>query len=612
MQSSRVLQRRRWRRRRTVAVALAATMATALVWSLGSALASGSSPAPRGAARTVLQVGWYENLDSLNPFVGQQNVAYDLYRLNYDYLVNYDPDTLKPIPGLATSWSHSADGRTWTFKIRHGVTWQDGRPLTAGDVAFTFDYIIKNQMSSYTGYTKSIKDAVAVDPYTVRFDCSSPKAGILQMWVPILPEHIWGKISATAAQNKFQNPTPVIGSGAFQIVDWVKDQYVIVRANRHYWNGAPKVDEILFRFYTNRETEADDLHSGAIQYADVEPAQFDSFVGKATWTTHKATDDSFEDMGADCYTLGPSLGNPVLKDWRFRNALNWAIDRKRIAAIAYAGAAVPATSFLPSGYWKAPLDYHWQPPADQVYSYDPAKAGRLLDAAGYKEVDGVRRDHDGKPIALRLWAVTEKNQYVVAAKLIAGYLQQIGLRVTLQAMDNGAINDRLYSTSNGKFTPDYDLFVWGWGGDFDPGFLLSIFLSSQINGWSDCAWSDPDYDRLYQQQSSELDPQKRKAIIWKMEQIVYEQSPYLVLVYPQTLQVYDTQHWQGWVRQPAGSGTVDDYWTYLRVHPRETSATHAGTRSRAYLVGGLAAVVVLGAAWATFRRRRRPMAEEES
>ena len=313
----------------------------------------------------------------------------------------------------------------------------------------------------------------------MRFDCTRPKAGILQMWVPILPQHIWSKISPADAQNKFQNPTPVIGSGPFQVVDWVKDQYVRVVANKNYWGGAPKIDGILFRIYTNQETEAADLRSGAIQYADVAPAQYQSFVDKSTWTTHKATDDSFENMGINCYTLGPSTGNPVLKDWRFRNALNWAIDRRAIAAIAYSGAAIPATSFLPSGYWKAPLDYHWQPPASEAYTYDPVKAGQLLDAAGYKEVNGVRLDHNGKPIKLRLWAVTEKNQYIVAAKLIAGYLQKIGLKVTLQTMDNGAIDDKLYNTVGNTFKPDYDLFVWGWGGDFEPGFLLSIFLTSR-------------------------------------------------------------------------------------------------------------------------------------
>jgi peptide/nickel transport system substrate-binding protein len=448
-------------------------------------------------------------------------------------------------------------------------------------------------------------------PTTVRFDCSRPKANILQMWVPIIPQHIWGKIRPSDAQNKFQNPAPVVGSGAFQVVDWVKDQYVRLNANKSYWGGAPKIDEILFRIYTNQETEAADLRSGSIQYADVAPAQYQSFVNKATWTAHKATDDSFENMGIDCYTLGPSVSNPVLKDWRFRNALNWAIDRREIAAIAYNGAAQPATSFLPSGYWKAPLDYHWQPPAGEAYSCDPAKAGRLLDAAGYREVNGARVDHNGNPIKLRLWAVTEKNQYIVASKLIAGYLEKVGLKVTLQTMDSGAIDDKLYNTAGSTFKPDFDLFVWGWGGDFDPGFLLSIFLTSQINAWSDSAWSDPQYDRLFQQQASELDPQKRKAIIWQMEQIIYQQSPYVVLVYPQTLQVYDTQHWQGWVRQPAGTGTVNNYWTYREIAPREAVSGHSTARWPAALIAGAVVLVALVVWWVT-RRRRAPAVEETS
>ncbi len=176
-------------------------------------------------------------------------------------------------------------------------------------------------------------------------------------------------------------------------------------------------------------------------------------------------------------------------------------------------------------------------------------------------------------------------------------------------MDNGAIDDKLYNTVGSTFKPDYDLFVWGWGGDFDPGFLLSIFLTSQINGWSDSAWSDPQYDRLYQQQAAELDPQKRKAIIWQMEQIIYQQSPYLVLVYPQTLQVYDTQHWQGWVRQPAGTGTVNNYWTYRMVAPKEAAAGSRRNVWRTIVLAGAVVVVALAIWWAA-RRRRKPAVEE--
>ena len=153
------------RRRRLPIVALVAVLLAALLWSLGSALADSSSPSPASGKKVVLQVGWYENLDSLNPFIGQQNVAYDLYRLNYDYLVNYDANTLAPIPGVATSWSHSARRQDLDLQDPPGHQVAGRSAAHRRDVAFTFNYIIKNQMTAYTNYTQFIKDAVALDPY---------------------------------------------------------------------------------------------------------------------------------------------------------------------------------------------------------------------------------------------------------------------------------------------------------------------------------------------------------------------------------------------------------------------------------------------------------------
>ena len=581
-------------------LAATAILLAGLSWGVISAFASSATPA--ASPRTILQIGYYQSLDSLNPYIGQQDIAWDIYRLNYDRLVCYDPATLKPIPGLATSWSHSPDGLSWTFHIRHGVTWQDGQPLTARDVAFSFNYVVKNQLSNYLNYATSIKNAVATDDYTVVFHLTQPKATMLETWVPIVPQHIWGSISGTDAANKFQNSSPVIGSGPFQVVQWVKGDYVRLIANKHYWGGAPKIDELIMRMYTNEDTLATDLKQGVIQYADVAPAEFRSFEGRSGLTAHRAVNDWFNDIGFNCYT-GPSLGNPVLKDWRFRNALNWAIDRNKIASIACEGAAVPATSLLPSGYWPASLDYHWSPPADQLYRYDPAKANALLTAAGYPLKNGVRLNKQGKPIVLRIYADDEQDAYLTTAKLVAGWLQGIGIKVVVSSLDTGALNADIYNMVGNKFTPNYDLFCWNWDGDPDPNFLLSVLLSSQINGWSDTAYANPTYDRLYLQQSREMDPAKRLQTIHEMEQIVYQQTPYIIAVYPQILQVYDTAHWTGWVNQPAGSGSVDNYWTFLRVAPKG-NATSGGTSPLLIVIPlVIAAAIVVGlVAWRVRRR----------
>ena len=564
--------------------------------------ASAVSPSPDNG-KAVLRVGWNQDIDSLNPFVGIALPSYTVYNLNYDFLVRYDAATLKPIPGLATSWSHSSDGKTWIFKLRRGVKWQDGEPFTAVDVVFTYDYIIKNQLSNYTGYTQGITKVIALDDFTVKFTCAKPKATMLQMWVPIVPEHIWSRVSPKDGTAKFQNLPPVIGTGAFQVVKWKRGSFVLMKANPNFWGGRPKVDEVLFQVYTNGDTMASDLGAGLIQYASVTSAAFRSLKQDPSKTAALATSPSFDEVGFNCYS-GPSDGHPALRDPAFRRALAWAIDTKTIAAIAYNGAAIPATGILPSGYYPKDLDYHWQPTAEQAYGYDPAKANELLDEAGYKDTngDGIR-DYKGKPIKLRLWAENEKPEYGMAGKLVTGYLRKVGLQITYQSMDYGALNDGIYATKNGVLRPDYDMFIWGWSGDFDPGFLLSVLTTAQINGLSDSDWSNAEYDRLYNEQDTTLDPAKRLELVHQMQALIYQECPYIPMVYVQDREVHDSEHWTGWVRMPAGTGSVDNRWTYLNVRPKTAAVASKGA-SVGVLVAVVAVVVALALVGFWLVRRR--------
>ena len=166
----------------------AAVLGAGLVWGLGGALAADPSPSP-SADTITLRIAWTNDPDNLNPFIGAETSSYEIWLLNYDFLVGYSLD-LEPTPDLATSWEVSADGKVWTFHLREGVTWQDGVAFTAKDVAFTYNYIIDNQMGAYSSLTTFIDKVVAVDDVTVEIRCSKPKANILRTWIPILPEHI--------------------------------------------------------------------------------------------------------------------------------------------------------------------------------------------------------------------------------------------------------------------------------------------------------------------------------------------------------------------------------------------------------------------------------------
>ena len=326
----------------------------------------------------------------------------------------------------------------------------------------------------------------------------------------------------------------------------------------------------------------------------------------------------FDDLGFNCYTGASSLGNPVLKDWKFRQALNWAIDKDQIVKIAYAGFGIPATSFIQSDYYKDP-DYHWEPPADVKYTYDPAKAKAALDAAGYKDTngDGIR-DYKGKPITLRLQTISSSSTYQRSGKLIAGYLQAIGLNIKFSIMDQETLSSHMLNkNSQGQWAPDYDMFLWDWGGDPDPDFILSILLGSQIGSWSDTYFNNAEYNRLYLEQQVQLDPNKRKAIIDQMQQIVYKECPYIVLSYVKDLEAYNTAKWTGWVRSPYPNGgvfyTADNIDTYIFVRPKAVASVGGGGLGGGAIAGIIVgAVIVVGAGgWLVLRSRRRGRQAEE-
>ena len=140
----------------------------------------------------------------------------------------------------------------WTFHIRSGVKWQDGVPLTAHDVAFTYNYVIKNQLGNYTMYMNFIKSVVAPNDNTVVFTCTKPKANMLNMWVVHRARAHLGQDLRQGAQGSFQNNPPIVGSGPFQLTQYKKDQFAMMTANKSYWGGAPKIDEVDFDLLPER------------------------------------------------------------------------------------------------------------------------------------------------------------------------------------------------------------------------------------------------------------------------------------------------------------------------------------------------------------------------
>ena len=435
--------------RRFALLAMVALLAGGLVWGLATAFGSSASPLP-GAGSVTLRIGWTEEPDNLNPFIGYQNETYEIWALNYDLLFGYG-DRNQPTLDLASQFPTkanggiSADGLTWTIKIRSGVKWQDGVPLTAADVAFTFNYIVKNQMANFTNSTFGIKSAVALDPTTVRIVCDHPKADLESMWVPIIPQHIWQHVSPSVASTSYAVKLPLVGSGPFQTV-------ASRRAATSTWcatptTGAPsrRSTDIYFEVYQDADTMVTDLKNGNIDAAwGLPQAQFSALKSDPSYKAVAYSYYNWNYLEFNSYNKSSSLGNPVLRDWKFRYALNYAVNKQQLASLAYQGYAQPATTIIPPGIWKDP-DYHWQPPAGQAYTFDLAKASQLLTQAGYPLKNGVRLDKKGNPIKLRLFASTDSSQEQSEAKVITGWLDQLGLKITFSVVDPGTLTSDIYN-----------------------------------------------------------------------------------------------------------------------------------------------------------------------
>ncbi len=606
-------------RRSIVAVSavVAIVLVGALTWGLVGAFAASGSPAPV-TGKVVLKIGWQTDPDNLNPFIGTEESAYEVWSLNYDFLFGFG-DHDEPTPDIATeiptkaNGGISADGLTTTVHIRPGMKWSDGQPLTADDVAFTYNYIIQNNMYAFSSAIAGMKEVKVLDPQTIQIVCSHPKADLLHLWIPILPKHVWSKLDPKSAERNFRNPPPIVGSGPFYVSEFNKGTDIKMQRNPYYWGPHTAVDEVIFLDYQSADAMTQDLRTGAIDGAHgVPPAQFPQLQNSSGITAIAFNYLNWDYLCMNCYTGGKSLGNPVLTDPNFRKALNYAIDQQQIIRIAFNGRATPGVGIMPPNSWSDP-DYHWTPQSDQIYPFDLKKAGDMLTAAGYPLKNGARVDKQGKPIVLRLWGRNESESSQAEGKLITGWFKQLGLEIQYSVVDNGTLENKIWNYQGDTFVPDFDLYLWDWDGYADPGQTLACYTTAQIEGWNEPAWSDAQFDKLNTQQFRELDPQKRAQLIWQMQQIMYDQTPQITLTYPDYLQAYNTNKWTGWHRMFDGKGgafyLAGDIQTYLDLKPLST--TSGGTNTTAVVSAVIAVVLcVAGLAWWLVARRRGPVEEE--
>jgi peptide/nickel transport system substrate-binding protein len=589
---------------RTVRGAGAAVLGTLVALTLvGVARAQSPSPSPE---KLTFIVGQTNDVRTFNPLKAIESPEYETMGAIYDTLLGWDKDTMEPVPALATEWSVSEDGLTWTFKIRDDVTWSDGQPLTARDIAFTFNFILENNFSALTSYLTFTDEITAPDDTTLVWKTTKPTtAPIAPPFIFIIPEHVWGGMSKEEAK-QFPNFPDTVGSGPFRLVEWKKGDFWRLEANEDYWGGAPVIDELVFRVFKNDEAMVQALRAGEIDIAyGIPPTLFASLQGAPGITTHVGAALGFTQMSfGQCFWEGkPCKGathHPALADLDVRRAVAMAIEKQALVDRVLGGFGTPGTTVIPPAY-----PWHYEPSPDELIPFDLAGANALLDEAGYLDTDGdgVREmPGGGRPLEFRFIVRTEDPDSVKAGQLISGWLKQIGIATNPEAVTDGKLIDLWLAN-------DYDLYIWGWGVEPDPDFQLSTYTTDQCLVWSDTCYSNPEYDRLYVEQKTTASREERKQIVDEMQRIIYRDIPEIVLYYDNDLMAYRSDRWTGFVEQPAGQGNlVYQYGTYTYRNVRPVSAAggppprEGGIPASAW-IGILIGLVVVAGAVVLARRR---------
>lgn len=430
---------------------------------------------------------------SFDPHEDTSTAAMAIFRNVFDSLVDRDQD-LNIIPSLAESWE-TIDDLTWEFKIREGVVFHDGSPLTANDLVFSFERVLDPEVGSRSQPRISVISGVeAPDDFTFRITTTEPFAPLptILMYVYALPAAAYQEMGAEAFA---LNP---IGSGPYRFVEWVRDDHVLLERFDDYWNGAPTLATAEFRPIAEASTRVAALQAGELDIATLIP------------TIDVPVIESNPDLTIRNVTslrtifVGMNTWNEPLSDVRVRQALNYAVDVPSIITNLLGGFGSQVASV------SGPGEFGFNPDIEP-YEYNPDRARELLAEAGY--ADGFSTTLD-TPIGRYL-------QDVEISQAIAGQLAEVGVQVEVRQAEFNEYFDRwvagsiegLYFLGYGASTMDAD------------GVMASHFDSERRAPY----FNSPESDELIHRAVQSFDPEERLAIYHELMQYLHDQAPWIFL-----------------------------------------------------------------------------------
>jgi len=436
---------------------------------------------------------------NLDPRVGTDAQSERIDALLFDGLVNRD-EHFNLVPGLAERWE-IPDPLTYVFHLRRGVRFSDSRPLTARDVKWTFDSILKGTVLTPKAGSYRLVDHIDVpDAATVVFHLKEPYSPLL--WN--LSNPVIGIVPEGSGADFNQH---LIGSGPFRLARLEQDKEVLIERNPVYWGAPANLKRVRFAVVPDATTRALELRKGS---ADLE---INALTADMVATIESRRQLAVMHSPGSTYAyLAFNLRDPILKDVRVRQAIAYAIDRAPMIHYLWRDLARPAASVLPPEHWAYDGDV-------RTYPHEPARARQLLDAAGYAERNGVR-------FHLTMKTSTEESTRLMAA-VLQQQLREVGVALDIRTFEFATF----YSdVQKGAF----QLFSLRWvGGNEDPDIFEHVFSSKSFppkrgnRGY----YSNPKVDDLIDDARSTVDRERRKRDYDAIQHIVAEDLPYVNLWY---------------------------------------------------------------------------------
>lgn len=464
---------------------------------------------------------------TLNPWSPGAVVESNLINtLIFDQLVRYSKEDLTPAPGLASSWETSADGLSWTFNLRDDVTWQDGQPFTAADVAFTFNEVVlvddlgANNSSSFG----PLERVEVVGPSTVRFVLSEPFSSLpyyLAYYAGILPEHVLGDAENPLTVASFNKQAPV-GTGAFRVAEFVPGSYVRLERNPDYWEGEPKVASIVFSIVPDPNTQLAQILAGELDMVTVSNPALLAGVG------NNPNLEILEQSQNVYYFVALNQNDPRFQDVRLRQALLYAIDRNAIIDSVLQGYGSVATGPI------APLQQALYDGDVANYPFDPEKAKALLAEAGWTPgPDGILTK-DGETLDIAM-PTGQFGSLVPATLLVQQYWKEIGVNAEVQVLEWNAYIQQMFVNRQ------YEATLAWWSTPPTPDVSPYYESAAAEGGQNIPGYQSAELDEILSQGRAATTETEQVEVYGRMQEYLAQELPYLYLWYPDTITVRSVQ-----------------------------------------------------------------------